>query len=96
MSAAGSSEPVASLMAALGEAARLLEEGDSDGAVEAMATVAGRCSELAKGGLGSDDVATARQLLERCRQAESRLRHQVAGELARNGTSRRAHAAYER
>jgi hypothetical protein len=95
MSLAGSSEHVAGLMAALADAARLLEEGNSEGAAEAMASVAGQCG-LADGGLSAADIATARGLLERCRLAEAQLRRQVAGELAKSGASRRAHAAYER
>jgi hypothetical protein len=63
-----------------------------------MATVTGRCGDLASGGLTPDQVATARQLLDRCRQAEGQLRSEVADEMnkANTGTSRRAHAAYER
>jgi hypothetical protein len=98
MTAAGSSEPVASLMAALAETARLLEQGDSEGATAAMAAVNDRCGGLALGGLTADEIADARQLLDRCRVAEDRLRRHVAEELAKSGagTSRRAQAAYER
>jgi hypothetical protein len=95
MSAPGSADS-ASLMAALADAARLLEEGDSGGAAEAMASVMGRCKDVSSGGLTADEVSTARQLLDRCRHAESLLRRRVAAELAQSGTSRRAQAAYER
>jgi hypothetical protein len=92
MNPAGGPEQATGLMAALAEAARLLEEGDSEGAAAAMAAVMGRCT----GRLSPEEVATARGLLERCRRAEAELRRHVANELARSGASRRAHAAYDR
>jgi len=96
MSTPGSAEAAGGLMAALAEAARLLEEGDSEGASAAMAAVTGRCGGLTAGALTPEEIATARSLLERCREAEGRLRRHVAAELSKTGATRRAQAAYER
>jgi hypothetical protein len=93
---AGSSDPAAALLAALGEAARRLEEGDPEGAADAMASVVGRCPAVSAQGLGPEAVHTARQLLERCRAAEARVRRHVTDEMAKLSNSRRAHTAYER
>jgi hypothetical protein len=85
---------VAALMAALEEAARLLEAGDSEGAAEAMALVVGRCPTVSAETLGAEGIAMARQLLDRCRKAEALLRQKVTEEIAALGTSRRAQSVY--
>jgi hypothetical protein len=94
MSTGANIDPAAALIAALGEVARLLESGDSEGASRAMADAVGRFPSLATGGLGADAVAMARQLLERCRAAETLLRRRLTDEMAQMGHSRRAQAAY--
>jgi len=96
MNAEGGLDPAAGLLAALDEAARLLEAGDAGGAGEAMSALVGRCSALSTQGLNAQSVAVARQLLERCRAAEGKLRRHVTDEMAKLSTSRRAQTAYER
>ena len=59
-----------------------------------MAQVMGRCPEVSAETLGAEGIATARQLLERCRQAEAPLRRKVTDEIAALGTSRRAQSVY--
>lgn len=94
MSTGANTDSAAALMAALGEVARLLEGGDSEGASRAMADAVGRFPSVAAGGLDAGAVATARQLLERCRAAETHLRRHLTDEMAQMGHSRRAQAAY--
>jgi hypothetical protein len=96
MNAEGGLDPAAGLLAALGEAAHFLEEGDSERAAEAMSALVGRCSALSQQGLTPQSVAVARDLLERCRAAEAKLRRHVTDEMSKLSTSRRAQAAYER
>ena len=96
MTEAGGSDVAADWMAALEEAARLLEEGNSEGAALAMTSVTGRSTTVSSTGLSSEQAATARVLLDRCRQAEGVLRRKVADELAQSGASRRAQVAYDR
>jgi hypothetical protein len=83
-------------VAALDEAARLLESGDAEAADLAMARATEGCPQLSAVGLGPEAIATARRLLERCRQAEARLRQKLKADMASLGTSRRAQAAYDR
>jgi hypothetical protein len=92
----GGLDPAAGLLAALDEAARLLEDGDSEGAARAISSLAGRCAALSQQGLSPESVAIARGLLERCRAAEAKLRRHVTDEMSKLGNSRRAQAAYER
>jgi hypothetical protein len=94
MSDGATAEAVAALLSALAETASLLEAGDPQGAAAAMARVEGRCPSLSAGGLNADEVAEARRLLERCRDAGGRLHRRVSEELAQNGSARRAHNAY--
>ena len=96
MSAPGSPDLAAELVAALEEAARLLEGGDSEAAAQAMAGAVGRCPQMPPGALGPEGIATARRLLERCRQAEAGLRRKLQDEMDNLGVSRRAQTAYER
>ena len=96
MTALGSPDLAAELVARLEEAAGLLEAGDPEAASLAMASAVGRCPEMSPGALGPEGIATARRLLQRCREAEVRLRHKLNEELSGLGTSRRAQAAYER
>lgn len=94
MSNDGNLEPSAALIAALGEIARLLESGDAQGAAEQMGALVGRFPSVSSGSLGPAGVATARQLLERCRVAEAGMRKHVVGEMGKVGKSRKAFVAY--
>lgn len=96
LSGSAGSSGSAPLIEALGEAARLLEEGDSEGAAQAIAQVVGRCAAVSANGLAADEVALARQLLERCRDAEAQLRARLNAEMQRISTSSRAHSVYQR
>jgi hypothetical protein len=95
MNLAGSAD-ASPLLEALGEAARLLEAGDPEGAAEAMALVAGRCSAVSANGLTAQEIEEARQLLERCRAAEPPMRRKLNDEMQRLSTSNRAHSVYQR
>lgn len=83
-------------MTALDEAARLLEAGESEAAACAMLRVSEYCPQMPAGALGPEAIATARRLLDRCRDAEARLRRKLTEEMASLGSSQRARAAYER
>jgi hypothetical protein len=94
MTSAASSDDVAQLMAALAEAASLLEAGDAQGAEVAMARVVGRCPSISAGALGPDGVELALHLLDRCRQAGGHLHRKLSDDLAQTGTARKAHGVY--
>lgn len=96
MTASGSPDLPAELVAGLEEAARLLEAGDAEAAQLAMASAVGRCPQMSAGAMGPEAIATARRLLQRCRDAEVRLRRKLNDEMGSLGTSRRAQSAYER
>jgi hypothetical protein len=94
MSGAPPREAVAALLAALAEAAVLLEAADAVGAAAAMARVVGQCPSISAGGLDAEELAEARRLLDRCREVGGGLHRQVSEELAQNGSARRAQSAY--
>jgi len=97
MTAPGSSPDLpAELVARLEEAACLLESGDPEAAALAMASAVGGCPQMSAGQMGPEAIATARRLLQRCRDAEVLLRNKLNAELGGLGTSRRAQAAYDR
>ena len=96
MNAAGTTDLPVELVTRLEEAAALLEAGDPEGAVLAMASATARCPEIPLGAMGPEAIATARRLLERCRQAEVQLRKKLNEQMGSLGTSRRAVSAYER
>jgi hypothetical protein len=95
MTAVGSPDLAADLVAALEEAAGLLEAGESEAAALAMASAVGRCPGMSSGALGPEGIATARRLLDRCRQAEAQLRKKLTDDMANIGVSRKAQAAYD-
>jgi hypothetical protein len=96
MTTSGSPDLPAELVARLEEAAGLLESGDAEAAALAMARAVGGCPQMSAGVLGPEAIATARRLLQRCRDAEVRLRSKLNAEMGSLGTSRRAQSAYER
>jgi hypothetical protein len=96
MTALGSPDLASELVIKLEEAAGLLEAGDPEAAALAMASAVGSCPQMSQGALGPEGIATARRLLERCRQAELGLRKKLNDEMGSLATSRRAVAAYDR